>query len=132
MGTSPDGEGPGREGGLEAVRLAVHRAVAGQDQAHVVSQAREAIRQSAEMGHKVGLIKIKSLRPFPTEAIREACKNAKRILIPEFNHAGWLYKDICSTLYGHSKAKIAAGPRVYGGMTMPTEMILEWLEEFRK
>lgn len=97
-----------------------------------VSQAREAVRQSAELGHKVGLIKIKSLRPFPTEEIRAACKHAKRILIPEFNHAGWLHKDICATLYGYSNAKIAAGPRVYGGMTMPTEEILEWLEEFRK
>ena len=97
-----------------------------------VSQAREAVRQSAELGHKVGLIKVKSLRPFPTEEIREACKNAKRLLVPEFNHSGWMYKEICSTLYGYSKAKIAAGPRVYGGMTMPTEMILEWLEDFRK
>ncbi len=97
-----------------------------------VSQAREAVRQSAELGHKVGLIKIKSLRPFPTEEIREACKHAKRILVPEFNHSGWMFREICSTLYGFSNAKIAAGPRVYGGMTMPTEMILDWLEEFRK
>jgi pyruvate ferredoxin oxidoreductase alpha subunit len=97
-----------------------------------VSQAREAVRQSAELGHKVGLIKIKSLRPFPTEEIRSTLKNAKRILVPEFNHAGWLFKEICSTLYGYSNAKIAPGPRVYGGMTMPTEMVLEWLEESRK
>lgn len=97
-----------------------------------VSQAREAVRQSAELGHKVGLIKIKSLRPFPEEELRAALKNAKRILVPEFNHAGWMHKEICSSLYGHSNAKIFAGPRVYGGMTMPTEMILEWLEESRK
>ncbi|MBI4388840.1 MAG: ferredoxin oxidoreductase, partial [Nitrospinae bacterium] len=97
-----------------------------------VSQSREAVRQSAEMGRKVGLIKIKSLRPFPTEEIREACKNVKRILVPEFNQAGWLHKEICSTLYGYSKATIHPGPRVFGGMTMPTEMILEWLQECRK
>jgi pyruvate ferredoxin oxidoreductase alpha subunit len=97
-----------------------------------VSQAREAVRQSAELGHKVGLIKIKSLRPFPEAEIRAALKNAKRILVPEFNHAGWLHKDLCSSLYGHTTAKITPGPRVYGGMTMPTEMILEWLHESRK
>lgn len=97
-----------------------------------VSQAREAVRQSAELGHKVGLVKIKSIRPFPTEELRAACKNAKRIFVPEFNHAGWMFKEVCSTLYGYSNAKIVPGPRVYGGMTMPTEMLLDWLEEHRK
>lgn len=97
-----------------------------------VSQAREAVRQSAEAGHKVGLIKIKSIRPFPTEEIIAAVQHAKRILVPEFNQAGWLYKELCSVLYGQCTAKIVPGPRVFGGMTMPTELILEWLEEFRK
>jgi pyruvate ferredoxin oxidoreductase alpha subunit len=35
-------------------------------------------------------------------------------------------------MYGHINAEIIGGPRVYGGMTMPTEMLLEWLEESRK
>ena len=97
-----------------------------------VSQAREAVRQSAEIGREVGLVKVKSIRPFPTEEVREACKNAKRIFIPEFNQMGWLHKETCSNLFGYTEAQIAPGPRVYGGMTMPTEMILEWLEEGRK
>ena len=97
-----------------------------------VSQAREAVRQSSEMGMEIGLIKIKSIRPFPKAELREACKNAKQIFVPEFNQLGWMHKEVCSSLFGFSDAKIAAGPRVYGGMTMPTEMILEWLEEGRK
>jgi len=97
-----------------------------------VSQAREAVRQEGEKGRKVGLVKVKTIRPFPTEEILEAVKGAKRILIPEFNQAGWLHKEVCSVLYGRCKAIIKDGPRVFGGMTMPTEMILEWLEEFRK
>ena len=84
------------------------------------------------MGKKVGLIKVKVLRPFPTQEIRDALKNANVILVPEFNHAGWMHKEICSIMYGHSDAKIISGPRVYGGMTMPTEMILEWLKEHVK
>ncbi len=97
-----------------------------------VSQAREAVRQEGEQGRTVGLIKIKTIRPFPTAEIIEAIKGAKRILVPEFNQAGWLHKELCSVLYGKSTAVIKDGPRVYGGMTMPTEMVLEALADFRK
>jgi pyruvate ferredoxin oxidoreductase alpha subunit len=96
------------------------------------SQSREAVRQEGEKGRKVGLIKVKSIRPFPTKQLIEALKDAKRILVPEFNQAGWLYKELTSVLYGKCKAEIISGPRVYGGMTMPTEMVLEWLAEARK
>ncbi len=97
-----------------------------------VSQAREAVRQEGEKGNEVGLIKIKTIRPWPRVEILAALKNVKRILVPEFNQAGWLHKELCSTLYGKITADIIAGPRVYGGMTMPTEMILEWLAKYRK
>ncbi|MBC8288244.1 MAG: ferredoxin oxidoreductase [Nitrospinae bacterium] len=97
-----------------------------------VSQAREAVRQEGEQGRTVGLIKIKTIRPFPTKEILEAVKGAKRILIPEFNQAGWLHKEICSVLYGRCDAVIKDGPRVFGGMTMPTEMVMEALADFRK
>ncbi len=97
-----------------------------------VSQAREAVRQEGEQGRKVGLIKVKTIRPWPKKEIEAALKNAKRVFVPEFNQAGWLHKELCSTLYGRCKADIIPGPRVYGGMTMPTEMILEWLAKARK
>lgn len=97
-----------------------------------VSQAREAVRQEGEKGREVGLIKIKTIRPWPKLELKAALKNAKRIFVPEFNQAGWLHKELCSTLYGQIKADIIAGPRVYGGMTMPTEMVLEWLAKYRK
>ena len=97
-----------------------------------VSQAREAVRQEGEKGRSVGLVKIKTIRPWPKLELIAALKNAKRIFVPEFNQAGWLHKELCSTLYGRIKADIVAGPRVYGGMTMPTEMVLEWLAKYRK
>jgi pyruvate ferredoxin oxidoreductase alpha subunit len=97
-----------------------------------VSQAREAVRQEGEKGREVGLIKIKTIRPWPKRELEAALKNAKRIFVPEFNQAGWLHKELCSSLYGKIKADIVPGPRVYGGMTMPTEMVLEWLAEYRK
>lgn len=96
------------------------------------SQSREAVRQEGEAGRKVGLIKIKTIRPFPTRQLIEVLKNVKRILVPEFNQAGWMHKELTSVLYGNIGAEIINGPRVYGGMTMPTEMILEWLTHHRK
>lgn len=92
------------------------------------AQSREAVRQCTEKGIKAGLIKIRSLRPFPTAELRKLCGNAKLIVIPEFNYVGWLAKDVATAIYGYSKAKIVAGPHVYGGMSMPVEMIVDEVE----
>jgi len=35
---------------------------------------------------------------------------------------------VAAAIYGYSKAKIVGGPRVYGGMSMPVEMIFEEIE----
>ncbi len=87
-----------------------------------VSQSREAVRQAAERGLDVGLIKIKSIRPFPTQELLEALDHAEKIVVPEFNYVGWLAKEVRSSI--DRTDRIFSGPRVYGGMTMPTEMIL--------
>ena len=92
------------------------------------AQSREAVRQCQEKGIKAGLIKIRSLRPFPTNELRKLCAKAKLIIIPEFNYIGWLAKDVATAIYGFSNAKIVAGPHVYGGMSMPVEMITEEVE----
>lgn len=92
------------------------------------AQSREAVRQCTEKGIQAGLIKIRSLRPFPTTELRKLCGKAKLIVIPEFNYVGWLAKDVATAIYGYSKAKIVAGPHVYGGMSMPVEMIVDEVE----
>ncbi|VAX33560.1 Pyruvate:ferredoxin oxidoreductase, alpha subunit [hydrothermal vent metagenome] len=88
-----------------------------------VSQGREAVRQATEKGLDVGLIKIKSIRPFPTEELIEALEHTEKIVIPEFNYVGWLAKEVKAAI--DRTDRIIAGPRVFGGMTMPTELILE-------
>jgi pyruvate ferredoxin oxidoreductase alpha subunit len=35
---------------------------------------------------------------------------------------------VASAIYGFSNAKIVAGPHVYGGMSMPVEMITDEVE----
>ncbi|MCH8039352.1 MAG: ferredoxin oxidoreductase [Nitrospinae bacterium] len=89
------------------------------------AQSREGVRLCKDKGIKAGLIKIRSLRPFPTAELRKLCKNAKLIVVPEFNYVGWLAKEVATAIFGYSKAKIIAGPHVYGGMSMPVEMILD-------
>jgi pyruvate ferredoxin oxidoreductase alpha subunit len=68
------------------------------------------------------------LRPFPTQELRQLCAKTKLIVIPEFNYVGWLAKDVAAAIYGHSKAKIIAGPHVYGGQSMPVELIVDEVE----
>jgi len=92
-----------------------------------VSQSREAIRLLEEEGIKVGLVKIKTIRPFPYEEIKQATKHAKHIFVPEFNVAGWLAREIKSTI--KENERVYCGPHVAGGMTMPSEVIVEEIKK---
>jgi pyruvate ferredoxin oxidoreductase alpha subunit len=92
------------------------------------SQSREAVRLCTEKGMKVGLIKVRSLRPFPTRELRQLCGKAKLIVVPEFNYVGWLAKEVATAIYGYSQAKIIGGPHVYGGQSMPVELIVDEVE----
>jgi pyruvate ferredoxin oxidoreductase alpha subunit len=88
-----------------------------------VSQGREAMRLLADEGIPCGLVKVKSLRPWPRQEIREATKYAKHIIVPEFNVAGWLAREVAATVTNHER--VHAGPHVAGGMTMPPEIIAD-------
>ncbi len=87
------------------------------------AQAKEAVRLLEDEGVKAKVVKLKTIRPFPINELREAVKNAKVIFVPEFNVVGWLEREIRRYLYKHSDAEIIGGPRVAGGMTMPPEII---------
>jgi len=88
-----------------------------------VSQSREALREFQKEGIDVGLIKVKSIRPFPEEEIRLATKDAQIIVVPEFNPGGWLAREVKACL--ESNGRVIAGPRVFGGMTMPISLIVD-------
>ena len=92
-----------------------------------VSQSREAIRLLEEQGIEVGLVKIKTIRPFPTQEIREATANAEHIFVPEFNVAGWLAREIKAILPNNER--VYSGPHVAGGMTMPSEVIRDEIKQ---
>jgi pyruvate ferredoxin oxidoreductase alpha subunit len=91
-----------------------------------VSQSREAIRLLDEDGIKVGLVKIKTIRPFPSEEIKRVTKNAKHIIVPEFNVTGWLAREIKAIIPDNER--VLVGPHVCGGMTLPSEVIVEQIK----
>lgn len=87
-----------------------------------VSQSREALKVLRSEGIRAGLIKIKSVRPFPTEEIVAATAHAELIVVPEFNIGGWLAREIKAAI--DNNRRVVGGPRLFGGMTMPTELIV--------
>ena len=92
-----------------------------------VSQGREAIRLLADEGLRVGLVKVKSLRPWPYHEIREATRQVREAyFVPEFNVAGWMAREIKATIADSDR--VIAGPHVAGGMTMPPEVIVEHIQ----
>lgn len=89
------------------------------------AQAREAWRYAREDGLSVGLIKVKAIRPFPAAEIVEATKNAKALIVPEHNIVGWLATEVKASI--PNGGIVVGGPRVYGGMTLPVELIMKEL-----
>ncbi|MFQ5542975.1 MAG: transketolase C-terminal domain-containing protein [Nitrospiria bacterium] len=87
-----------------------------------VGQGREAARLLADEGIRVGIVKIKTIRPFPYEEVRQATKDAKLIFVPEFNVGGWMAREIKACIPANDR--VIAGPHVAGGMTMPPEVIV--------
>lgn len=87
------------------------------------AQAREANRYAEEEGLSVGFIKVRAIRPFPEAEIREATKNAKGVIVPEHNIVGWLCKEVKAAI--PNSGIVVDGPRVFGGMTLPVELIMK-------
>jgi len=86
------------------------------------AQGREANRYAQEEGLDVGFVKVKAIRPFPTKEINEALAGAETILVPEHNIIGWLCKEVKAAI--PNSGAVVEGPRVYGGMTLPVELIM--------
>ncbi len=73
----------------------------------LVSTARDAIDELRDEGHKVGLVKVRSFRPFPLEEMRDLASRIKSIAIMErvyaFGNRGPLFNEVCGAVYnsGH-------------------------------
>lgn len=69
----------------------------------VTSTARDVIDELCATGRRVGLLKIRVLRPFPTQLVREALANARKVAVIDrnigFGMGGIFAQEIKSALY---------------------------------
>jgi len=86
------------------------------------AQAREANRYAQEEGLDVGFVKVKAIRPWPTKEINEALAGSECVIVPEHNIIGWLCKEVKASI--PNSGIVTEGPRVFGGMTLPVELIM--------
>ena len=54
-------------------------------------------------------------------------KNAKALIVPEHNIIGWLSKEVKAAI--PNGGIVVEGPRVYGGMTLPVELIMKEIHD---
>jgi pyruvate/2-oxoacid:ferredoxin oxidoreductase alpha subunit len=71
----------------------------------MATTAREVVRRRREAGEQVGLVKIKMFRPFPAEALLEACRPASRVAVLDRNYAagsgGVFWQDTRAAFQGY-------------------------------
>jgi pyruvate ferredoxin oxidoreductase alpha subunit len=81
----------------------------------VTSTARHVVNERRALGEKVGLLKIKMFRPFPTRALREALAGLPRVAVLDRNispgHGGIFAEELRSALYDVAES---LRPRVDG------------------
>ena len=62
---------------------------------------KDVIDEQREAGKKIGLVRVRSYRPFPKEALKEAVKDAKLAVLDKdvsFSVGGALYSDVKSSV----------------------------------
>ncbi len=99
----------------------------------MVGTLKDAVDDLRRKGEKVGLLKIRSFRPFPKEKIREVCGNVKELLTLEkaisFGLGGVLQEEIRSTFYGQKHQPVVSGFVLgLGGRDVPPTSIIKLYE----
>jgi pyruvate/2-oxoacid:ferredoxin oxidoreductase alpha subunit len=78
--------------------------------ATVATTTREVVRKRREQGQKVGMIKMKMMRPFPAESIRNMCSKAKKIGVLDRDYSsgvgGIWWIETKAAMYGHNGTMI--------------------------
>lgn len=105
--------------------------------ATIATTAREVVRRRRAAGEKVGLVKMRMFRPFPEEALREACRSASRIGVLDRDYAagvgGIWWQDTRAAFQGHRDDLIVqdylAG---VGGGDVTPEIVDEVLDDLER
>ena len=81
--------------------------------------AKEAVNELREQGKKVGLIKVRAFRPFPSEEIVDALKNVKAFAVIDkddsFNgHCGPMFAEVAASMYAAGVSAPKGISYIYG------------------
>lgn len=101
--------------------------------------AKQTVEDMRAQGHKVGLIKVRSFRPFPAEEIAEALKNVKAYAVMDksdsFNaHCGPMFAEVAAAMLNAGVTAPKAVNYIYGlgGRDVRVESIAHVFEELEK
>ena len=83
-----------------------------------------AVKNARKDGLKAGFIKLETVWPFPEDMLRNAAKNAHKVLVVEMN-LGQIFNEVQRVLRDH---KVELLPKIGGEMHKPDE-ILEKIEQ---
>lgn len=100
----------------------------------VVGTIKEVVDALRDKGKKIGVLKIRAFRPFPKEAIYDALKDIKNVIVMEkaisLGATGILYDEIKAALYGRaSQPKVSGFIAGLGGRDIPKESIMKVIEK---
>jgi pyruvate ferredoxin oxidoreductase alpha subunit len=100
----------------------------------VVGTIKEVVDTLRDKGKKVGVLKIRAFRPFPKEAIYQALKDIKNVIVIEkaisLGATGILYDEIKAALYGRtSQPRVSGFIAGLGGRDIPKESIMKVIEK---
>lgn len=86
--------------------------------------ARYAMKQARASGHKVSMITLLTLWPFPENEVEQLCENARRVLVPEMN-IGQLALEV-ERVVGRKRVRRVTRAN---GELIPPRLIVEAMEE---
>src|SRR5574341_383872 len=103
----------------------------------MVGTLKDIVDEERDKGNSVGLIKVRSFRPFPEVELREALGSAEKILVLEkafsLGLGGILYHELRSALYGLPLTPQISGYVLgLGGRDIPKKSLSKILEDFNK
>ena len=96
----------------------------------LAATSRVAVDRLREQGKPVGLVKIRTFRPFPNEDLVEALKGIKAVVVLDRNAVAAVYQDLRSALFGHADPPVVLGRFVgLGGRDVTNFSAMYMIEE---
>jgi pyruvate ferredoxin oxidoreductase alpha subunit len=103
----------------------------------VIGNAKEAVDELRAKGKKVGVVKVRSFRPFPEEEVRKLLEGKKHVAVFEKSYSmgsfAPLYADVVNSLYPLKKRPVVSSfIGGLGGKDVPVKDVIEVFKRIRK